>query len=485
MHFFKLLLTLLIIACASSGLSMAATNDEQSLPICDLHIFVHGTYGSYFSFLSYPNVRKDIVEGTTYLAVQRAMRDTEWVRYNRFMDGPGMCEVTPGVDLPKNHTARYVIGAFAAIQREVSPNDTHEHRYFLFGWNGLLSQRERRREAIRLYNELVHLVTLVRAAGKRPVLHVYGHSHGCNVMLNLGLVDACSFDLNSLFEYIEPDVVACMKKLLSGGAVQDLKEMLKQNFTDDIPAWYQKPTVRLSEIADLVIFGVPIQPETAPLVISPLFKRVLQVYSDNDGVPDKDPVSSRVAAKVLFDEAIIKNHSNIKIVRWMHDRLSTDLCEQCEQQKTAKKSRFERFKNFNPARIKRLRDGGGNPDCHHPMDPTHADFWSIGKKRGGAFFEQVPLVVFVSLLNALVDAAGDAQQLDFCLLGEGEQAIAGLFIKNPDAEPKLIAGSTVSLAPIEWARDGVQQILNVRKRLEIGVTFKSPFFENFSFVKRG
>lgn len=485
MYFLKFLFTLLIILCTNSELNMIATNDEQALPVCDLYVFVHGTYGSYFSFLSYPNVRKDVVKGTTYLAVQRAMRDTEWVRYNRFMDGPGMCEVTPGIDLPRNHTARYVIGAFAAIQREVHPDDMHEHRYFLFGWNGLLSQRERRRESIRLYNELVSLVTQVKAAGKMPVVHVYGHSHGCNVMLNLGLVDACSFDLSSLPEHTESGVVACMKKLLAGEAVHDLKEMLKQNFTDDIAEWYRKPMVRLSAIADLVLFGVPVQPETASLIVSPLFKRVLHVYSDNDGVPDKDPVSSRAAAKAFFDEEIIKNHPNIKIVRWIHDRLSTDRCEQCEQQKTAKKPRFAKLKNFKPERFKRLRNGGGNPDCHHPLDPTHADFWSIGKDRGGAFFERVPLVVFTPLLNDLVDAAGEDQQLDFCLLGEGIQAAAGLYVKNKGVDPVLVAGGAVSLAPIEWARDGVRRILNVRKKLEIRVTFKSPFFKNFSFIKRG
>lgn len=464
----------------------ATVSDEQILQVCDVHVFIHGSYGTPFSFLSYSNIKKDVVKDTTYLAIQRAMRDTEWVRYNRFMDGEGMREVTPGSDLPKNHTARYVIGAFSAIHREIKQEEIREQRHFLFGWNGLLSQRERRRESIRLYNELLFLVEQIKAEGKKPILHLYGHSHGCNVMLNLALVDACCFEGAVLPIEADRNVIACMQKLLAGGAVSDLKDMLKQKFTPETALWYKKPTVRLDPIAELVLFGVPVQVETACLAAGLLFERVLQVYSENDGIPDKDSISSRSPAAVTFSKDVLRGHPNIKIVRWMHNRLSTDVCVLCQQQaqKNKKTSRFDKLKNFNPSRLQKIRDGGANPDSHHPLDPTHADFWSIGKNRDGAFFEQVPLVVFLPLLSSLVEQSGDAQQLDFCLLSDGVEASAGLFVINENI-PTLAASGVVSLGPIEWARNGVLRILNVRKKLEIGLTFKSPFFKNFSFVKQG
>jgi hypothetical protein len=442
---------------------------------CQVHVFVHGTYGSFFTLLSYPYVKSDNLKGTSYVAIQRLMRETQLVRYRRFTSAPGLFEVSPGSKLRENEPARYVVGSFSAIQREVKPNDTNSHRYFMFGWCGLLSQQERRRESIRLYNELVGLVASIRAEGKEPVLNIYGHSHGANVVLNLGLVDGCAFVPEQLPAQTEVDVIENMNKLLAGAAANDLVDLLDKDAFEGAKQWYVKPITKLDFVNRIILFGVPVQNETAPLVLSPLFKNVLQVYSDNDGVASSDGISSKKTSVAHFDPALVDGHPSIKMIRWMNNRTPLDACPQCVDQKLAKKSRLGPLKNLTKERMKRLKNGGGNPDSHHPLDPTHGDFWSIGNKREGAFFEQVPLLVYMPLLSKLLPSAGVAQRLDFCLLDRDDRAEGVLFVNDGKHQPELCGHTSVSLKPVQWARTGIAKILNVSKKLEFNFTIKTPF----------
>lgn len=450
--------------------------NATSAKVCNVHVFVHGTYGSFFSLLSYPFVKKDNLKGTTYVAVQRLMRETQLVRYRRFSSSAGLSEVSPGTQLPENEPARYVVGTFAAIQRQVSPNDKDSHRYFMFGWSGLLSQQERRREAIRLYTELVALVDRIRADGCEPVLNLYGHSHGANVILNLGLVDRCSFDIDATHS-VDLDAKKNMQKLLAGGAVSDLAYLLDKDAFEKAKKWYIRPPIRLKNIKRIVLFGVPVQEETAPLVLSSLFENVLHIYSDNDGVAAADGISSKHKSTNNLDLALVAGHPSIKTIRWMNCRTPLDECTQCANQPSVQnQSRLGFLKNLTKERFKRLK-GTGNPDSHHPLDPTHADFWAIGNKRDGAFFEQVPLLVYMPLIYKLLPSVGSAQQLDFSLVHQGENAIGFLFFQEQEGIPNLARWMSISLKPVVWARAGIEKILDVRKKLEINLKIQSPFFK--------
>ncbi len=448
-------------------------------PVCELNVFVHGSYGSAFALLSYFRVKKDNLNNTAYLSLQRAMRETELVRYRRFSGRAGFLEVTPGTSVVVNDPARYVIGAYDAIRREVEPNNTHENRYFLFGWSGLLSQRERRSEAICLYNELAALAAEVEAQGKTPVINLYCHSHGCNVALNLALVDACLFDVKSIPAGTEPEVITCMGSLLAGGAVANLPALVGQQKAAAREKMYAKPKLRLKNIDRLIMLCLPVQPETAPLVTSSLFGSVLQIYSDNDGILYRDAFSSKKLSTALFDPALLQGHPSIKVIRWMNNRMPVDFCQRCEDQKNKidKKSRFSALKDLSPASMNRLKNGGGNPDSHHEQDPTHADFWAVGNLRQGAFFEQVPLFVFIPLMRKLLRAAADdGQYFDFCLQGSDNDAQAVLFNSTQANNPELCATGEVSLRSVRWARSGVQRALDVSKKLRIAIKIRSPFF---------
>jgi hypothetical protein len=478
----KRLANRLFIILLFSGIGLESTIFPKSTdkPICELNVFVHGTYGPAFALLSYFRVKKDNLNNTAYLAVQRAMRETELVLYRRFSGRAGFLELTPGTSVGLNNPARYVIGAYDAIRREVEPNNTDENRYFLFGWSGLLSQRERRSEAICLYNELAALAAEVEAQGKTPVINLYCHSHGCNVALNLALVDACSFDAKSIPAGTEPEVVTCMNNLLAGEAVTNLSALVGEKKAAERQKMYVRPQLRLQTINHLLMLCLPVQPETAPLVTSSLFGSVLQIYSDNDGILYRDTFSSKKLSTALFDPALLQDRPLIKVIRWMNNRTSLDFCQRCEDQKKKidKKNSFSPLKDLSPASMNRLKNGGGNPDSHHEQDPTHADFWAIGNLRDGAFFEQVPLFVFIPLIRKLLlEAADDAQYFDFCLQGSDSQAQGLLFNSTQANKPELSARGAVSLRPVQWARSGIKYALNVTKKLEIAIKIRSPFFK--------
>jgi hypothetical protein len=448
--------------------------------VCELHVFVHGSFGVEFSCLSYPYVVADKIKDTSYLWLQRMLRETPGYQYRRFAGKQGLSEVTSFSSLSTTNIFRHVIGVYDTIGSLVEPKDNHEHRYFAFGWSGLLSQRERRREAIYLYNELAALTASVRASGKTPIIKLYSHSHGCNLVLNLALVDACCFDPQSLSSCIDSDVVSCMNNLLQPESLRQLPELFGSMNAKKIQHWFKKPIIRLEYVDNIVLLGVLVQPETEPLVISPLFKNLLHIYSENDGALIFDNISSKKSSLPFFNPKYLNERPTIKVIRWMNNRTPNDFCHQCklENKAPAEKLQFSLFSQSSISLIIRVLNQGCNPQCHHPMDPTHQDFWCVDFKRDGAFFEQVPLIVFMPLMHTLLPAAGDAQFLDFCLIGSDSHAQAHLFDATVQDKAHLCATSNeVSLNPVKNARKRILHVLNVNKKLTINVKVKSPFFK--------
>jgi hypothetical protein len=453
---------------------------EDTRPVCELHVLIHGTFGSAVTLLSYPLVKKDTLHDTAYLKLQRLMRHSKLGQHHRILGELGLHEIMLEDKCPSgNLPTYYVASTHDAIRREVSAAPAHEHRYFIFGWNGLLSQRERRRESIRLYNELVSKVAQLEAAGFRVELDLTAHSHGCNVVLNLALIHACLFAPDSLPATTDRNVVTCMLNLLDGGAAADLSAILGDANAQQAAHLYRKPTRPLPVIDRVTLLAIPVQPETAPFIISPLFASVVQVYSENDGVIVRDILSSVAQSTMLFDPELIKGHDHIKVVRWMNNRTPLDFCRLCDEKKyKVQPSRVTPFKDLTQARMKRLKNGGGNPDSHHQYDPTHADFWSVGNKRDGMFFESVPLLVYLPLVhNLLQEVDKEAQFFDFCLMGrDNNQRAEGLLYRvHEHKKADLCAHREISLEPVNATKVVAKKLMQVRSQVNVALNIKSPF----------
>ncbi|MBA3954373.1 hypothetical protein H0X48_03595 [Candidatus Dependentiae bacterium] len=126
---------------------------------------------------------------------------------------------------------KYYLGRIPYLLYHTDPQDFPLKTSYLFGWSGRLNFQARKEAAHELYKvlkELPHPITLIT------------HSHGGNVALNLALI------------------------------VQEY---------DDTTFFIDR----------LVLLAAPVQAATAHLVKSPIFKRVISLYSSKDWTQVIDP----------------------------------------------------------------------------------------------------------------------------------------------------------------------------------------------------
>jgi len=140
---------------------------------------------------------------------------------------------------------------------ELYKNDKEDHIYFLFGHLGLLCQQYRADAGVELYHHLSDTVAELKKKYRHVRTRVITHSHGGNIALNL----------------------ARAERLYNRGLIVD----------------------------DLIMYGGPIQIETACFAYDPLFIRVVNCYSEGDSIQSNDRFSSaqHVSYKRFYDENLI------------------------------------------------------------------------------------------------------------------------------------------------------------------------------------
>ncbi len=140
---------------------------------------------------------------------------------------------------------------------ELYTNDTEEQIYFLFGHLGLLCQQYRADAGIELYNHLTDTVAELKKQYKHVRVRIVSHSHGGNIALNLARAE----------------------------------RLHKRNLVVD----------------DLIMYGAPIQVETASYAYDPLFVRVINCYSEGDSIQSNDRFSTKqhTSYKRFYDEELV------------------------------------------------------------------------------------------------------------------------------------------------------------------------------------
>lgn len=340
-------------------------------------VFIHGTYGSALGMLSAHHVFRDKTEGTLYHKLQKILRNNELFYSNRLMSEPGLVKLNTKF-LQENQAQRVstlLVSSYHKIAQEVNPGIGED--YFTFGWNGLLSQTERRREALRLYNELSAEVALYHAQGVEPKVRLVCHSHGGNVALNLA----------SIYENLREAKSA----KFSADAMQQMGQLLSLSKLSTFP--YSYPEGTSFSIDELVLYATPIQVETEGFAFSPIFKHVYNLFSENDVVQTADILSTKA------------RKSSRKIS--MKKRKKEELLHVTQAQIVVNRKIGRRGRR--PVRRINLKAvlRGGKLISEHPQDPAHADFWCVSWSKQELFFDPLPLVVFTPvLLKALENHTG-------------------------------------------------------------------------------
>lgn len=122
--------------------------------------------------------------------------------------------------------------------------------YYTFGWSGNLSQKSRTRWSEKLYVALIEKIKKINDQGDYANVTILAHSHGGNVALKLA----------------------------------NIEKKYKKNL----------------KIKNLILFGTPIQKETADLIYSDIFDSIYNIYSRGDLIQVIDIFSTKGFSKRKF-----------------------------------------------------------------------------------------------------------------------------------------------------------------------------------------
>jgi len=212
-----------------------------------VHLFVHGTTLPGFLLLSQAHDKPVKYDDKYVSFIEKSRNDTRFYDDSIMLD----CGLVPISSQLVSNCKKGTLDSWqsrrAAIQAIAAYDDfvdhTHEHYYFVYGWSGLLSDDYRKKEAGKLYNELVIVKNRLRERfGKEPIFIAHGHSHGANIILYL--------------------------------AYQEELQRQKLCFEH------------------VMLYEMPVQTETAHYAKNPMFKYVSLLYSNGDSIQIADSFST-------------------------------------------------------------------------------------------------------------------------------------------------------------------------------------------------
>lgn len=244
-------------------------------------VFVHGSVKAQWALCSLPKVMLGrINEQATYATAVRMARQDPIFNALQAMQGPGLQPIYP--HNIANSLAPEAVGPhlITSVYNTVTLNAYPEHKnyYYTFGWSGLCSASSRYDEAKKLYVALIPIIAAkTQEAGVVPRVRLIGFSHGGNVVLNLAAV----------------------------------REREKQI----VPL----------QIDETLLLGMPVIPETAPLVSHPLFKKIYHFYSPGDAIQRSDFFSFKrfLSADTLGTQPHNITQIKLSLVRYLDDMKHT------------------------------------------------------------------------------------------------------------------------------------------------------------------
>ncbi len=327
---------------------------EHSRTPCLVTIFIHGTLRpAEITFTSLQQISIDRVQNTLYAEIVGMMRPNLHFHRAQAMQGLGLIPVThpeactAQVTSEKCRTGAHCIVALFEQHYKNDPLIQKKRRYYTFGWNGLLSLKERLGEAKKLYSDLEKEVGYLRSKNLEPYIQIIAFSHGGNVALNLAAI---------------------------------------KNEQEKIPNFV---------VERLILMAIPIQKETDFLINDELFKRTYLLYSTEDTVQTSDIFSTKkdFGSKRTFESRYnFTVPENLTQIRF---RLTSSL------QRLPKDAK----NNLESDELYQLLSTPGIRFKHR--DPAHTEFWNIqwGDLRYRKLLPifPLPVVVFIPTILACLE----------------------------------------------------------------------------------
>ncbi len=214
-------------------------------------LFVHGTVLPVpsFSALNHSFNKYTPKASSCYQKYLNYLRD-EVYAICQPSQGFGLKKINLEEEKNKKNDINYLyVKSYEKILEKVDQNKNQKKSFYTFGWNGRLDHEKRVQAAEELYKNLVTELEKIKKENphQKIILEVIAHSHGGNVVLNLGQAE----------------------------------QKFKRNLLID------KTT----------LLGTPIQNETKNFVHSDVFKKVYNFYSKGDMIQVIDVISTSAKSR--------------------------------------------------------------------------------------------------------------------------------------------------------------------------------------------
>lgn len=344
-----------------------------------INIFVHGTFSCYLGLFSLPAVIQDAVEKTFYKKLVESKRKKTEYFVDQAVLQRGLIKIQPSYDLHVTNGQHFSAYPLAQVFQDFSFHIASQFKvinnFYTFGWSGLLSQKQRRIEAVRFYNALTNELKHYQHIGKQPKIRLVAHSHGGNLCLNLAAINdllslpsydnvstttsdtATNESLVTMFNYI--------KTLPNEEGASDKKKFKRFDYVPSTPL----------VIDELVLFGTPVQVETEPLFFSPTFKKIYHFYSESDSVQKLDLIST----KKKSERRITHSTKNLPKIRAFPHLIQGKIVVNRHRKKA-------------------------NNDSYKKYSLSHKDMWAISWHPGSNPLAPLPVFVLTPLLLTALEA---------------------------------------------------------------------------------
>ncbi len=376
-------------------------------------IFVHGSFGSLLGFLNLKQVMADDVAGTVYKKASGRMRKDPYFFGDQPLMKKGLVAIAPTFDIGVTDNKKYAVYPMLKVYEsmtEYAKPSKEKNYFYTFGWSGLMSQSRRCKEAIRFYNALHEELGKYHKIGIYPKIRILAHSHGGNLVAYLSAIEEL---LSS--DRVKPVSVVALSRMrdqikkLPGSRQRKKKG---QKVWDYKPRGHEPNGHGLS-VDELILWGVPVQPETDCLFASPFFKTVYHFYSNEDLVQRIDWVSTKQGySDRRFDAERLAEHykktksfNRIMQARIMVGKKIDKLGQSAFSLRSENAQKKEKKENKETSWWSIFFSGGSFINAKS-QDPTHRELWfftwDISGDHGREFaLKPFPAMVFTPVLTKL------------------------------------------------------------------------------------
>jgi hypothetical protein len=377
-------------------------------------IFVHGSFATALGFISMFNVIKDKVHKTNYKKMVSMMRKDPFFFQMQPMHELGLVPITPTLTLEDENKKYAILPVTAAYQLITeSIQKTPEKNYFYtYGWSGLISQYRRRKEAIKLYKALETEYKALSARGIHPKIRLIAHSHGGNLILNTaGIHELLQKGLEhepTAERYPDSDNLASM---------QAIHSLLTKPRKDG--SMYSLSIAPFT-IDELILLGTPIQPETLAFFLSPFFKKIYNIYSDDDVIQSMDWVSTRryYSEQRVTLSPLTAHQPTIIQVKLTLNKPAESAEKPTPAPAPSSESSEKALGTLKSTITSLWSRMFGSRATRQILDPLHKEFWFMGWKNhdkpelAQQYIKPFPYAILIPHIQKLIEAIPDMHDFD-------------------------------------------------------------------------